>query len=80
MLMHSLDGHLAELHAGRNVKWKTFSFSIVMTWGLHENETVGYERLCLYTLNNNNNNNSQTPNQTTATTKQTNRNDSRVQL
>lgn len=80
MLMQSLDGHLTELHAGRNVKWKTVSFSKVMTWGLHENETVGCERLCLYTYNNNNNNNSQTPNQTTATTKQTNRNDSRIQL
>lgn len=48
MLMQNLDGHLTELHAGRNVKWKPVSFSIVMTLGLHENETVGWERLSLY--------------------------------
>lgn len=49
MLMQNLDGHLAEFHAGRNVKRKKFPSSMLMTLGLHEDETVGYERLCLYT-------------------------------
>lgn len=77
MLMQNLDGHLAEFHAGRNVKQKKFSFSILMTLGLHEDETVGYERLCLSIYIKKQN---KTPNQTTATTKQPNQNASRLEL